>query len=302
MEKTVGDWLDRFLHYLKLEKNASRETIRSYQRDILDFFRYFDEKERSLCIGDVDYLHIREYISYLMRQEYARKTIARKLSCLRSFYRFLLREKAVSQNPFQTISPPKLPKSLPKVLYPEEVEAILNAPDLSEPLGIRDRAILELLYASGVRVGELVGLTMDALDLGIGVALVYGKGAKERYVPIGSYAVEALKRYVEKVRPVLLARAREKHDFLFVNARGGRLTDRSVRRIVDKYLVQAAVSLKVSPHTFRHSFATHMLDGGADLRSVQELLGHAHLSTTQIYTHVSKERLRETYFRSHPRA
>jgi integrase/recombinase XerC len=293
---------EMFFRYLTLEKNASEHTIRSYEKDLNDFFRFFENKERPLSIQEVTYLHIREYLTYLMRQEYSRRTISRKLSGLRSFYRYLVREKVIEENPFQLVTTPKLPKVLPKVLYQEEMNALMNQPDLGTPLGIRDRAILEMLYASGIRVSELVGLTVEDVDLSIGVALVFGKGAKERYVPIGSKAVESIEKYLKEVRPQLIRYASDDHRGLFLNAKGGILTDRSIRRIVDKYINQAAVSLKASPHTFRHSFATHLLDGGADLRTVQELLGHVNISTTQIYTHVSKERLRETYFRSHPRA
>jgi integrase/recombinase XerC len=293
---------EMFFRYLSLEKNASLHTIRSYERDLSDFFRFFENKERPLSIQEVTYLHIREYLTYLMRQEFSRRTISRKLSGLRSFYRYLVREKVIEDNPFQLVTTPKLPKVLPKVLYQEEMNALMNQPDLGTPLGIRDRAILEMLYASGIRVSELVGLKVEDVDLSIGVALVFGKGAKERYVPIGSKAVESIQKYLKEVRPQLIRYSSDDHRGLFLNAKGGVLTDRSIRRIVDKYINQAAVSLKASPHTFRHSFATHLLDGGADLRTVQELLGHVNISTTQIYTHVSKERLRETYFRSHPRA
>ncbi len=255
-----------------------------------------------LRVDEVTYLHLREYLTYLMRQEYSRKTIARKLSGLRSFYRFLLREKVVEKNPVKEISTPKMPKLLPKYLYQEEMSVLLKQPDVTTPLGIRDRAILEMLYASGTRVSELVGLTVESLDLDIGVALVFGKGSKERYVPIGKEAISSLQHYLQEARPKLIMKSNKEHPTLFLNARGGPLTDRSVRRVIDKYLSSASVSLKASPHTFRHSFATHLLDGGADLRAVQELLGHRNISTTQIYTHVSKERLRETYNQSHPRA
>lgn len=291
-----------FFSYLKIEKQASLHTLRSYERDLTHFFQYFGERGRSLLVNEVTYLELREYLTYLMRNEYSRRTIARKLSCLRSFYRYLIREKIVEQNPVKEISTPKLAKVLPKYLYQEEMVTLLNQPDTTTPLGIRDRAILELLYASGTRVTELVGITLESLDLDIGVALVFGKGAKERYVPIGTEAIKSLKKYIEVARPLLLANANEIENRLFLNARGGPLTDRSVRRVVEKYIGSAAISLKASPHTFRHSFATHLLDGGADLRSVQELLGHKNISTTQIYTHVSKERLRETYNQSHPRA
>lgn len=293
---------DQFFTYLRIEKRVSDHTLRSYERDIVDFFQFFYDRERPVSVQEVNYLHIREYLTYLMRQEYSRKTIARKLSGLRSFYRYLLREKMVESNPVKAVTTPKLPKALPKVLYQEEMLALLNQPDLNSPLGIRDRAILELLYASGMRVSELVGLAVDSLDLTVGVALVFGKGAKERYVPIGKQAISSLTQYLVEVRPKLISKNQDEHNLLFLNARGGPLTDRSVRRIVDKYVTAAAISLKASPHTFRHSFATHLLDGGADLRSVQELLGHVNISTTQIYTHVSKERLRETYYNSHPRA
>lgn len=302
MDHSVESLSQLFYAFLKTEKQASHHTLRSYERDLVDFFHFFRKQGKPLLVNEVTYLQLREYLTHLMRQEYSRRTIARKLSGLRSFYRFLMREKIVETNPVKEISTPKLAKLLPKYLYQEEMDTLLNQPDITAPLGIRDRAILELLYASGTRVSELVGLTLDALDLDVGVALVFGKGAKERYVPIGNEAIKSLKRYLEIARPYLFNKSREEQHRLFLNSRGGPLTDRSVRRVVDKYLVSAAVSLKASPHTFRHSFATHLLDGGADLRSVQELLGHMNISTTQIYTHVSKERLRETYNQSHPRA
>lgn len=302
MHEDVGTYIERFLAYLKIEKHASSHTLRSYHRDIVDFYQYFAEKGSPLSVVEINNLHIREYLTVLMRNQYSRTTIARKLSGLRSFYRFLMREQVVKSNPVKEVSTPKLAKTLPKSLYQDEMVSLLNQPDLQTPLGIRDRAILELLYASGMRVSELVGLSTQSLDLDIGVALVFGKGAKERYVPIGKIAIEFIQKYLKEVRPMLLAQYHEVHDTLFLNSRGGPLTDRSVRRIVEKYIGSANVSLKATPHTFRHSFATHLLDGGADLRSVQELLGHRNLSTTQIYTHVSKERLRDTYNQSHPRA
>lgn len=302
MHKDVGTFIEQYLTYLKIEKHASEHTLRSYNRDISDFFQYFKDKGTPLSIDETNNMHLREYLTVLMRNQYSRKTIARKLSGLRSFYRYLMREQVVKNNPVKEVSTPKLAKTLPKYLYQDEMVSLLNQPDLNTPLGIRDRAILELLYASGMRVSELVGLSTHDLDLDIGVALVFGKGAKERYVPIGKIAIQFIQQYLQEVRPILLAQYNEIHDTLFLNSRGGPLTDRSVRRIVEKYIGTANVSLKATPHTFRHSFATHLLDGGADLRSVQELLGHMNISTTQIYTHVSKERLRDTYNQSHPRA
>lgn len=207
----------------------------------------------------------------------------------------------MAQNPFQSVSTPKVEKKLPSFLYPLEVERLLNAADEKTALGQRDRLIFELLYASGIRVSELVTLKVNAINLSMGVALVFGKGAKERYVPIGSYALEAIRTYLSSGRPQLLA-GKQDSGFLLLNYRGEPLSDRSVRRIVDKYVEETALHLSISPHTFRHTFATHMLNAGADLRTVQELLGHVNISTTQIYTHVTKERLRQVYDSAHPRA
>ncbi|HZG79681.1 MAG TPA: tyrosine recombinase, partial [Brevibacillus sp.] len=239
--------------------------------------------------------------AHLAKKGLSRRSIARKLSSLRSLCRFLMREGQLEQNPFQLVSTPKMEKKLPSFLYPQEVQAFFDLPDMTTPLGIRDRLIFELLYASGMRVSELVMLTIQDVNPSMGVALVYGKGAKERYVPIGSYACDILRQYLEYGRDKLMA-GKEDHGRLIVNYRGEPLSDRSVRRIVDKYVETYALHLRVSPHTFRHTFATHMLNGGADLRVVQELLGHVNISTTQVYTHVTKERLRHVYDTAHPRA
>ncbi|CCQ97792.1 Tyrosine recombinase XerC [[Clostridium] ultunense Esp] len=300
----IREAIRQFLLSLSVEKNASSHTLTAYEKDLRHFVESFQERGegKELSVGEITISHVRSYFAQLVRQEYSKKTVARKLSTLRSFFRYLMREGIVETNPMIALNTPKLPKTLPKVLYLEEIKALLAQPDLSTPLGLRDRAIMEALYAGGMRVGELVGLTLPKIDLELGYALVFGKGAKERVVPIGRYAVESLKRYLLEARPLLLAKGRRESQFLFLNARGGPLTDRSVRRILEKYITKASISLKATPHTFRHSFATHLLDGGADLRTVQELLGHANLSTTQIYTHVSQERLRKTYYRTHPRA
>ncbi|WP_027414587.1 tyrosine recombinase XerC [Aneurinibacillus terranovensis] len=288
-----------FIQYLQIEKNASSLTISNYKKDILAF-KEFMEQHAIEEYAAVSYVHVRSYLSLLAQQSYARRSIARKLSALRSFYRFLLREELVDQNPFKMVSTPKLDKRLPNFLYPKEVEMLIALADVSTPLGARDRAMLEILYGSGIRVSELVGLTTKSIDASIGTALVFGKGAKERYVPLGSYAIESYRTYVEKFRPVL---AKEKKtNALFLNIRGEALTDRSVRRMINKYVDRASEMLKVSPHTFRHTFATHLLDNGADLRSVQEMLGHSSISSTQIYTHVTRERLRLVYNQAHPRA
>ncbi len=289
-----------FHDYLKVEKNASVHTVKQYVADISEFVAFMEQHQlRSLAA--VSYLHGRSFLAHLAKRGLARRSISRKLSSLRSFYRFLLREGFVPQNPFQTVSTPKVEKKLPSFMYPQEIQHLLDSPDTSTPLGQRDAVIFELLYASGIRVSELVTLKLNAINISMGVALVFGKGSKERYVPVGSYALQAISRYLQTGRSVLLAGKADPGNLL-LNYRGEPLSDRSVRRIVDKYMDETALHLNVSPHTFRHTFATHMLNAGADLRTVQELLGHVNISTTQIYTHVTKERLRQVYDSAHPRA
>ncbi|KQL44376.1 tyrosine recombinase XerC [Brevibacillus choshinensis] len=289
-----------FTRYLQVEKNASPHTVKQYVADIREFVAFMEQHQITVFAA-VSYLHGRSFLAHLAKKGLSRRSIARKLSSLRSLYRFLLREGQLEQNPFQLVSTPKMEKKLPTFLYPQEVQSFFDLPDMSTPLGVRDRLIFELLYASGIRVTELVTLSLDSINPSMGVALVYGKGAKERYVPVGSYACDVLRQYLEYGRQKLLA-GNEEHGYLLVNYRGEPLSDRSVRRVVDKYVETHALHLHVSPHTFRHTFATHMLNGGADLRTVQELLGHVNVSTTQVYTHVTKERLRHVYDTAHPRA
>ncbi|WP_232697023.1 tyrosine recombinase XerC [Brevibacillus daliensis] len=296
----LSKWITSFVHYLKVEKNASPYTLKQYVADINEFV-VFMEQQQITEFAAVSYLQGRSFLAYLTKKGLSRRSMGRKLSSLRSFYRFLMRESYTEQNPFQMVTTPKVEKKLPTFMYPHEMEALLHVVDLETPLGLRDKCILELLYASGMRVSELVTLSISAVDLENGVALVFGKGSKERYVPLGSYAVAAVKRYLNEGRSRLLA-GREETEMLLLNYRGYPLSDRSVRRIVDKYLPKAALHLGISPHTFRHTFATHLLNGGADLRTVQELLGHVNISTTQIYTHITKEKLRDVYDEAHPRA
>lgn len=291
--------LDRFLTYLELEKNASSYTVRSYAQDLEDFFTFI----RSLSItelGQVTYLHIRQYLGMMHQKGYARRTVARKISSLRSFFRFLEREGLMASNPVQFVSIPKIEKRLPQFFFESEMEQLFRGVDTSTPLGKRNLAILEMLYATGMRVSELVGLDVDRLDLDLGVVLVFGKGAKERYVPIGHFAQAALEQYLGEGRPFLVGSKNERA--LFVNYRGERLSTRSVRRLLNQIIADSALTQKITPHKLRHTFATHMLEGGADLRTVQELLGHASISSTQIYTHVSNEHLRTVYRRAHPRS
>lgn len=297
--QAMNNELSRFIDYLQVEKNASPHTTHHYEKDLQQFFAFL-QKESVTDFSSVTYLKVRSFLAELQKQEYAKRSVSRKLSALRSFFNYLVREEVLEASPFHFVRTPKLDKKLPKFLYVEEMEELLRLPDRATPLGLRDAAMLETLYASGMRVSELVGLDVASVDLSLGVALVFGKGAKERYVPLGDLAVDALKTYLEKSRSGLLAEPGI--PALFVNSRGTRITDRSVRRIVDQYVTQLSKTRKISPHTIRHSFATHMLEAGADLRTVQELLGHVNLSTTQIYTHITKDHLQSIYNRAHPRA
>lgn len=290
--------LRRFLDYLVAERNASPYTISNYRREIAQFLMFL-EGEGITQWSDVTRVVLRRYLGWLNSQGYAKASIARRLSELRSFGRFLMREGIVPQNPFRAISSPKLPKRLPSAISQPDAKTLVTAPSLATPQGLRDRAMLEVLYGGGVRVSELVGLNLASLDTRRRELLVWGKGAKERIVLLGQPAVNALVDYIDHGRPKLLKRTT---NALFLNRLGGRLTTRSVMTTTKKYTHLAGIEKKVSPHTLRHTFATHLLDGGADLRSVQELLGHARLSTTQIYTHISQNRAREVYLRSHPLA
>lgn len=295
--------VDKFLRYLQVEKNTSPLTVKNYAADISLFSNFLAERlGKDFQWQKIGVLDIRAYLALLNKEKYARTTIARRISSLRSFYKFLMRENYVEQNPFVKVRTPKLEKRLPVFLEELEINEILTLPD-KDTLGLRDQAILELLYATGCRVSELVGLTVTNIDLGSQYVLLLGKGNKERIVPIGHTCCQAVRQYLQVTRGALMEKNKtEALDKVFVNSRGGPLTDRSVRRILDKYITQLAMQKKVSPHTIRHTFATHLLDHGADLRAVQELLGHANLSTTQIYTHITTERITSVYQKNHPRA
>lgn len=295
--------LRSFLDYLEIEKNYSENTLRSYEND-LKKFEEFLKKETSSRIGlekgEIDRFLIRRYLACLRDLSLKKKTISRKLSTLRSFFRFLIREGKISDNPALLISAPRREQRLPGYLNISEINELISLPNEKELLGLRDKAILEVLYGSGLRVGELVGLDLNDADILLESLVVLGKGRKERIVPVGSFAQRALREYLER-RSRLIKAGREE-DALFLNHRGRRLTPRGVEFIINKYIYRLSVVKKVSPHTLRHTFATHLLDGGADLRAVQELLGHKLLATTQIYTHVTTERLKAVYDKAHPRA
>lgn len=294
--------VQEFLRHLRLEKNASELTIKSYMDDFESFYDYL--KERAGGIPHPESITIpllRGYVSYLHECEYARTTIARRLASLRSFYRYTMREGVTTSNPAKALRTPRAGRKLPHFLTTEQVAELLESPPANEPMGLRDRAILETLYSAGLRVAELVNLDLASWDREANILRVYGKGKKERIAPVGTYAVRALERWLA-VRVPDPNGLPDETSALFLNRFGRRLTTRSIGRLLDKYIKMTGLDSITSPHTLRHSFATHLLDGGADLRSVQELLGHKSLTTTQIYTHVSTRRMRETYEHSHPHA
>ena len=290
---------NRYINHLEAERRVSPYTVRNYKTDLLGFFDFLKEKGVD-SLQEVDRRVVRDYMGHLARRRIAKASIARKLSAIRSFYRYLLREEIIATNPVEEASSPKLDQRLPSFLTLEEVERLLNAPDLSTPQGQRDRALLELLYASGLRVSELVSLTLGQISLDTNEIRVWGKGSKERMVLMGEPATEALRNYLEQGRPKLVGE--KKNDALFLNRYGQRLAERQVQRMLQQYAKKSGIGKRVHPHLLRHTFATHLLDGGADLRVVQELLGHARLSSTQIYTHVTKSQAKKIYLSAHPMA
>lgn len=293
--------VDRFLKYLKVEKNASPLTIKSYREDLDALAEYLELVRHRGDPAALKTLDLRGYVSAMHDAGYARSSISRRLASLRSFLRFGQREGWTNTNVAKPLRNPRRDRKLPHVLSNDEMGRLLSAPPAGDPLGLRDRAILETLYSAGLRVSELVGLNDADLDFSSGVATVRGKGRKERKAPIGSYAERALHRWME-ARRLDKALPGNKIAPVFVNRFGKRLTTRSVGRMLEKYLKQTGLDRRTSPHTLRHSFATHLLERGADIRSVQELLGHKSLTTTQIYTHVTVAGLRAAYERAHPRA
>jgi integrase/recombinase XerC len=302
--------LAQFFDHLRYERNVSEHTLRNYESDLNQFLDYFapadpqSGKRDDVDIHQVDHITIREWLSSLHAAQKKKSSVARKLAALRTFFQFLLREGVVELNPARLVSTPRLEKKLPNHLSIEDAVRFIETPDLNTDLGVRDRSILELLYATGVRVSELTKLNLADIDFKGKLLRVTGKRRKQRIVPFGDPALHALLKYLA-VRNAFLQHAPEAErdvDAVFLNYQGTRITTRSVGRMVDKYIQVCAGIHNISPHSLRHSFATHLLDSGADLRDIQELLGHARLSTTQIYTHVSMEKLIEVYDRSHPKA
>jgi integrase/recombinase XerC len=294
--------IQAFLNYLRIERNASDLTVKSYADDLAHISEFFQEQTGSLPEPrQIEVAILRSYVSYLHECGYARTTVARRLACLRSFFRYCNREGICETNPAKPLRTPRAGRKLPHFLTTDQVGALLIAPPANLPAGLRDRAILETMYSAGLRVSELVGLNVADWDRSAGILRVMGKGRKERLAPVGSYATKALDHWMTVREPDPKAPEKQRAA-IFLNRFGRRLTTRSIGRMLETHIQTAGLTQQTTPHTLRHSFATHLLDGGADLRSVQELLGHKSLTTTQIYTHVSTRRLRETYEKAHPHA
>ncbi|SIS37680.1 tyrosine recombinase XerC [Salimicrobium flavidum] len=295
------EWLRQYKEYLQIEKNASPHTVHMYIRD-LEEFQEFLLKEVVSTIDDIDMGVVRLYLSQLYDNGLSRRTVSRKLSSLRGFFRFIEREEGIEKSPMMDVRLPKENHYIPQFFYEEEMEELFKSADTSTPLGQRNLAILELLYGTGIRVSECANLELERIDFSLSTILVTGKGRKERYIPFGEFAKSALENYIENGRKELSAKSGSASSKVFLNNRGNSITPRGIRVVLDKLVTNASMTVDIHPHKMRHSFATHLLNEGADLRSVQELLGHEHLSSTQIYTHVSKDRLKDVYENSHPRA
>ena len=288
-----------FINYLKVERNLAPNTIQAYSTDLERYSQFLTQQQIN-DISKVRFSDIQNYINVLAELGLAASSLARNYSSIRAFHRFLFSERITAQDPTELLQSPRLPRRLPKVLEVEEIDAILNAIDCTVNKGIRDRALIETLYSTGVRVSELIGLKMGDIFFHQGVMRVFGKGAKERVVPFGAQAAHAIKNYITAVRSLLI-RYGKSRDFLFLSMRGAPLTRMAVWNIIQEYVRLADIRKPISPHVFRHSFATHLLEGGANLRAVQEMLGHADIATTQIYTHLDREFLIEQHRTFHPR-
>ena len=293
--------LEDFLKYLIIERQYSEKTKEAYEDDITDFFSFLKES------GNEDYLlvtlqDVRIYLAYLHDRKYSRNTISRKLSSLRSFYQFLMKNDLLSENPFSYVQMKRQQSKLPRFFYEKELNALFDSAEGNRPLDYRNQAILEVLYGTGIRVSECVNIKLQDIDFDASVVLIFGKGGKERYVPFGSFAEDAIRTYLTEGRDVLMTKTTDTHSYLFVNNRGAPITDAGIQYVLKKLIEKSSLTTDIHPHMFRHTFATHLLNNGADLRTVQELLGHSSLSSTQIYTHVTTDTLQKNYRHFHPRA
>lgn len=298
-------YIKKYLLHLTFERNFSENTVKAYEIDLLQFNTFLNEQFGTDRVRpkDIDKLAVRHFLAWMQKEGLTKKTVARKLACIRSFFRYLCREKILETNPTVHLATPKIEKKLPSFLDVGQASQAMELPDKGSIMGLRDAAILEVLYSTGIRLSELVGLNVTSVDPVGEVVKVTGKGRKQRIVPLGGKALEALTAYIGK-RKELMKGKKTKVDAqaMFLNRTGGRLSTRSIQKIVERYLRRVSQVQKVSPHVLRHTFATHMLDAGADLKAVKELLGHVSLSTTQVYTHVTLDRLKKAYAKAHPRA
>ena len=290
-----------YLHFLQVERQLSTNTLSSYRRDLESYIEHLHKELALTSLREVERTHILLHLGALRNQGIAARTIARHISSIRSFHQFLLREKLTDTDPTIHLEMPQIEQKLPKVLSIEEIDMLVGAPDRQKPQGIRDVAMLELLYGTGMRISELIGLNLEDVHVTMGFVRVFGKGGKERIVPLGKSAVRAIDAYLQNARAKLQG-TYPKTEAFFINQRGKRLTRQGCWKLLKEHAVKADIKKEITPHTLRHSFATHLIENGADLRAVQEMLGHADISTTQIYTHISKTRLSEVYKQFHPRA
>lgn len=295
----MGNLIGEFIDYLSTERGLAMNTLESYGRDLRQYSMFL-QKDGNVPFERASRNQVVGYLLTLQKQGKATATVARRLAALKAFYQYLLRQRYIERDPTSNVDSPKLQKKLPKVLTIGEVERLLGQPANDSPQSLRDKAMLELLYATGIRVSELISLNLSDVSLEMSYIRCTGKGSKERIVPVGTVAVRALREYLSKGRSRLVSNGAEQA--LFVNHHGSRLTRQGFWKIVKRYAVEAQISKDITPHTLRHSFATHLLENGADLRSVQEMLGHADISTTQVYTHVTRARLKDVYAKTHPRA
>lgn len=294
---------EQFQKYLKTQKNLSDNTVLNYMSDLCHFWDWLSKNHDLSEVEQVKVRHIRGYLASLYEAGYARSTISRHLACLRTFFKYLVQINAIPTNPMALVRGPRRTRYLPQFLYPDEIAVLFDTPKGNSDLAIRDRALLELLYSSGLRIGEVAKINIGDVDFSIGSLRVQGKGRRERVVPFGSSAATAMEKYLQRARPRLTKSEHpNQKDPFFVNWRGKRLTTRGLYGIITGYLHKVAPTRNLTPHSLRHTFATHLLEGGADLRSVQELLGHARMSSTQIYTHITGERIKAVYEKAHPRA
>ncbi|AMW98594.1 site-specific tyrosine recombinase XerD [Rummeliibacillus stabekisii] len=301
MKQEILDAIADYIHFLRVERQLSQNTLQSYERDLKDYTQFLFEMSQLEKFDEIDKLQILKYLQSLQRKGISARTISRHISSIRSFHQFLLREKYSNNDPSVHLELPKIEQKLPKILSIEEIDRLLSMSDLSRPQGVRDQAMMELLYATGMRVSECITLNMEDIHLTMGFVRVFGKGGKERIIPLGNSAINACTNYLNHAR-FHLENPKLRTDALFINQRGKRLTRQGLWKLLKGYAEKANITKELTPHILRHSFATHLIENGADLRAVQEMLGHADISTTQIYTHISKSRLSEVYKQFHPRA